>query len=184
VTYKEFLARTSFDRRELIALGHGTLVSDAPEDFVRLPLPPFLLLTRVAELHRGEGRIVAEQDVEFDHPIFQLHMLTDPIQPGCLTLDSIWGAAVVFLAVCGATGPARALGCEELEFASEIRPHHKNVRYELSIRRVSKLGNGTVALASGQVTVDGELACRFGGAKVGLFPGRRVRAYPFSGGGA
>ena len=38
LTYQEFKGRDRFDKAELLAFAHGTLVEDAPETFVaRLP---------------------------------------------------------------------------------------------------------------------------------------------------
>ena len=63
--YSEFLERTQFSKEELLGLSQGNLVEDAPEQFIRLPAPPMLMLDRVVELERRgpRGRIVGEQDI-------------------------------------------------------------------------------------------------------------------------
>ena len=41
--YSEFLAAESFEKADLLAFAHGTLIEDAPEAFAaRLPAPPNL----------------------------------------------------------------------------------------------------------------------------------------------
>jgi 3-hydroxyacyl-[acyl-carrier protein] dehydratase/trans-2-decenoyl-[acyl-carrier protein] isomerase len=174
VKYVDFLARDRFDHAELLAFGHGTLVDDPPEHFAsRLPLPPMLMLDRITELRREgpRGRAVAERDVRLDDWFFQCHFLGDPVQPGCLGLDGVWQLLGFFCNWAGGLGAGRALGCGEVEFSGQIRPHDTVVRYELDVVRYRELpsSGAAIAVADATVSVDGDEVYAIKRAKVGLF---------------
>lgn len=177
--YAEFLARSAYAKQELLGLSQGTLVEDPPAEFIRLPAPPMLMVDRVVELSRrgARGRIVGEQDIHLTDWFFQCHFRGDPVQPGCLGVDAVWQLVGLYCAAAGAQGSGRALGCKEVEFAGQIRPHDQLVRYEVDIRRFSRLeGSGSaVAVGTAKVLVDGEHIYTITDAKVGLF---RAIAYP------
>ena len=135
--YEAFRQRSSFDRQELLAFAHGRLVEDPPEAFAaKLPLPPMLMVDRIDEIRRErhKGRIVAERDIRLDDWFFQCHFLGDPVQPGCLGVDGVWQLIGFFCAWAGGIGTGRALGCAEVEFAGQIRPHDAVMRYEIDDR--------------------------------------------------
>jgi len=183
VTYGEFRDRRSFAKEELLAFAHGRLVEDAPEGFeARLPLPPMLMVDRVVEIARDgvRGRVVAEQTVRVDDWFFQCHFRDDPVQPGCLGVDAVWQLIGFYCAWCGGLGAGRALGCGEIEFAGQIRPHDRVVRYEVAIRRYAELSAAGASMAIGDATVevDGEPIYTIKGAKVGLFRSLSYRDYP------
>ena len=142
VRYEAFRQRSSFDRPELLAFAHGRLVEDPPEAFAaKLPLPPMLMVDRIDEIRRErhKGRVVAERDVRLDDWFFQCHFLGDPVQPGCLGVDGVWQLIGFFCAWAGGLGTGRALGCGEVEFAGQIRPHDAVMRYEIDIVRYQEL---------------------------------------------
>jgi 3-hydroxyacyl-[acyl-carrier protein] dehydratase/trans-2-decenoyl-[acyl-carrier protein] isomerase len=179
--YAEFLERTSYTQEHLLSLAEGNLVEDPPSEVGRLPAPPMLMLDRVVELQRGtRGRIVGEQDISLDDWFFQCHFRGDPVQPGCLGVDAVWQLVGLYCIASGAPGSGRALGCKEVEFAGQIRPYNRVVRYEVDIRRYSRLqeSGSAVAIGSAQVSVDGELIYRVVDAKVGMFSGIRYPDYP------
>jgi len=183
VTYGEFRDRRSFAKEELLAFAHGRLVEDAPAEFeARLPLPPMLMVDRVVEIGRDgvRGRVVAEQTVRVDDWFFQCHFRDDPVQPGCLGVDAVWQLIGFYCAWCGGLGAGRALGCGEIEFAGQIRPHDRVVRYEIAIRRYAELSAAGASMAIGDATVgvDGEPIYTIKGAKVGLFRNLSYRDYP------
>lgn len=178
--YVDFLARERFEQDELLAFGHGTLVDDPPEHFeARLPVPPMLMLDRVIELRRDgpRGRIVGERDVRLDDWFFQCHFLGDPVQPGCLGVDGVWQLLGFFCNWAGGLGTGRALGCGEVEFFGQIRPHDGVVRYELDVLRYREMANSgaAIAIADATVLVDDEAVYTIQRAKVGLF---RDLVYP------
>ena len=80
----------------------------------------------------------------------------------------------------GAPGNGRALGCKEVEFAGQIRPYNKVVRYEVDIRRFSQLkeSGSAVAIGTAKVLVDGEHIYTVKDAKVGMFLGIAYPDYP------
>ena len=157
--YAEFLEKRLFGKAELLAMSQGNLVDDPPAEFVRLPAPPMLMIDRVVELTRdgSRGRIVGEQDIELTDWFFHCHFRGDPVQPGCLGVDAVWQLIGLYCAAAGAPGAGRALGCKEVEFAGQIRPYNRLVRYEVDIRRFSMLkdSGSAVAIFSARVLVDG-----------------------------
>lgn len=182
IRYAEFIAREHYSREELLALSQGNLVEDAPSDFIRLPAPPMLMIDRVVELRRegARGRIVGEQDIHLDDWFFHCHFRGDPVQPGCLGVDAVWQLVGLYCAANGAPGSGRALGCKEVEFSGQIRPHDRVVRYEVDIRRFSKLeGSGAaIAIGTARVLVDGEVIYTIRDAKVGTFRGIAYADWP------
>lgn len=181
--YEEYLGRSHFSKEELIAITWGTLVDDPPcEDFGVLPAPPLLMFDRVTDLRQegSRGAIVAEQDIEIDDWFFQCHFRVDPVQPGCLGVDAIWQLLGLYCSVRGSRGIGRALGCKEVEFFGQIRPHDRTVRYEVDIRRYAELrSSGTaIVIGTGSVFVDDEHIYTIKDAKVGMFEGIRYADYP------
>ncbi|MBI1813846.1 MAG: bifunctional 3-hydroxydecanoyl-ACP dehydratase/trans-2-decenoyl-ACP isomerase [Deltaproteobacteria bacterium] len=183
MTYDEFGRRASFSQEELLAFGHGTLIDDAPDGFrTRLPIPPMLMLDRIVELTRKghRGRIVAERDVRVDDWFFQCHFRGDPVQPGCLGVDGVWQLVGFYCAWIGALGTGRALGCGEIEFAGQIRPHDHTVRYEVDIVRATMLpaSGATIAIGDATLLVDSEPIYSIKRAKVGVFRDIDYADYP------
>ncbi len=182
IRYSEFLERTSFTQTELLALSQGNLVDDPPAEFIRLPAPPMLMVDRVLEIQRNgpRGRIIGEQDIAVTDWFFHCHFRGDPVQPGCLGVDAVWQLVGLYIAAAGAPGSGRALGCKEVEFAGQIRPYNRVVRYEVEIRRFSQLkeSGSAVAIGTARVLVDGEHIYTIKDAKVGMFLGIGYPDYP------
>jgi len=182
--YTEFRERSHFSREEVLALAYGRLVTDAPNEFkARFPLPPMLMVDRVTEITRkgARGRIVAEREVRVDDWFFHCHFLGDPVQPGCLGVDAIWQLIGMYCAWNGALGTGRALGCQEVEFFGQIRPHDALVRYEIDIVRYQELATSgsSVALGDAKVLVDDEEIYEIKRAKVGVFRDIDYPDYPW-----
>jgi len=183
MTYEEFKGSSHFGLEELIAFAYGTLVDDPPEGFAaRLPAPPFLMADRILEITGDgrQGRIVAEQDVRLDAWYFQCHMPSDPVQPGCLSVDAIWQLLGFFCVWRGAVGAGRALGCGEVNFGGQVRPFNRCVRYEVDVRRFTQLkeSGATIVIGEGKVSVDGEDIAEIHGARTGIFKGIAYPDYP------
>ena len=182
MNYQEFLDRHQFSKEELVAFSHGTLVSDPPSEFSRLPAPPFLMVDRITELEKDgrRGRMVAEKDVAMDEWFFQCHFIGDPVQPGCLGVDAIWQLLGFYIVANGVPGFGRALGCKEVEFNGQIRPYNKLIRYEIDIRRFTAVPaqGASLAIGNGRIYVDGEQIYTVNEAKVGVFTGIGYTDYP------
>jgi 3-hydroxyacyl-[acyl-carrier protein] dehydratase/trans-2-decenoyl-[acyl-carrier protein] isomerase len=182
VKYAEYLERTSFSHEELLAHSQGVLVEDPAGELARLPAPPMLMFDRVIEIERagGRGRVVAELDVKVDAWYFQCHFRGDPVQPGCLGLDAVWQLLGFFMSVSGCPGTGRALGCKEVEFAGQIRPFDQLVRYELDVKRLTRIKahGAALALADATVAVDGQPIYTVKAAKVGMFVDIAYTDYP------
>lgn len=180
--YSEFLQRKQFNKEELVAYGHGTLVEDPPQDLSRLPIPPFLMFDRITnmEFNGSKGKLTAEKDIAMDEWFFQMHFLGDPVQPGCLGVDAIWQLLGFYCSVGGGIGLGRALAVKEVDFSGQIRPFNKLVRYEINVRRFTKMeAQGvTLIIGNGEVYVDDELIYEMKDAKVGLFKGIAYPDYP------
>lgn len=182
MTYEEFLARNHFTKEELIAFAYGRLVADSPEEFSRLPAPPFLMVDRVLEIKKDgiRGKMVAEKEIRMDEWFFQCHFNGDPVQPGCLGVDAIWQLLGFYCVCLGSKGNGRALGCKEVNFEGQIRPYNKIIRYDIDVRRYTVLqgGHTSLVVGTGTVSVDGELIYTVKDAKVGIFTGIAYKDYP------
>jgi 3-hydroxyacyl-[acyl-carrier protein] dehydratase/trans-2-decenoyl-[acyl-carrier protein] isomerase len=181
--YVDFRARSHFDEAEILAFAHGRLIDDPPAGVeARLPAPPMLMLDRITEIRRdgSRGRIVAERDVRLDDWFFQCHFIGDPVQPGCLGVDGVWQMLGFFCAWAGGTGTGRALGCGEVEFFGQIRPHDRCVRYEVEVRRYTELEKAGASMVIGDATlsVDGAPIYTVKRARVGTFQGIAYPDYP------
>jgi 3-hydroxyacyl-[acyl-carrier protein] dehydratase/trans-2-decenoyl-[acyl-carrier protein] isomerase len=183
MTYHEFKYRNAFSHEELVAVAYGRLVDDLPEGAdARLPAPPFLMVDRVLSFQAAgpHGSIVAEQDIRFDAWYFQCHMPGDPVQPGCLCVDSVWQLLGLYCVWRGALGTGRALGCGEVAFNGQVRPFNRCVRYEIDVKRYSNLkDSGTsIAIGDARVFVDDEAIASIQAARVGVFKGIAYPDYP------
>ncbi|HON99975.1 MAG TPA: bifunctional 3-hydroxydecanoyl-ACP dehydratase/trans-2-decenoyl-ACP isomerase [Syntrophales bacterium] len=183
MTYEQFQRQASFEHEELIAFAYGRLVEDPPPGFDgRLPAPPFLMVDRVISMERDgrRGRIVAQQDVRLDAWFFQCHMAGDPVQPGCLCLDAVWQLLGFYGIWRGGLGAGRALGCGEVAFEGQIRPHDSRVLYVVEIRRFAELrtSGATLVIGDGEIYVDEKRVGYVREARTGLFPGIVYRDYP------
>ena len=180
--FAELLERNYLTKEEILAHSYGRLLEDTPEQFIRLPAPPMLMLDRVTLVERrgSRGRIVAEKDVRVDDWFFPCHFYGDPVQPGCLGVDAIWQMIGLYLGMCGPACTGRALGCKEVEFFGQIRPHNKLIRFEVDIRRYTYMAEQGVAMAvgTGKVFVDDEHIYTINDAKVGGFRDIAYTDYP------
>lgn len=178
----EFQSCTSLSKEQLLANAYGQLIEDAPPFFIRLPAPPMLMLDRVTKIVRdgARGSIVAERDVKLDDWFFPCHFVGDSVQPGCLGVDAIWQMIGLYLGLRGPACSGRALGCKEVEFRGQIRPHNKLVRYEVDIRRYTVLAEqgAVMAIGTGRVYVDDQHIYTVVDAKVGGFKDIAYSDYP------
>ena len=183
ISYEEFKSRDHFKKEEVLAFAYGRLIEDAPADqTARLPTPPMLMIDRVLEIsaRKSRGRIVAERDVNLDDWFFQCHFQGDPVQPGCLGLDGIWQLLGFYCNWRGGLGTGRALGCGEVEFFGQIRPHDSVIRYEVDVKRYAEIAHAGACMVIGdaRLFVDGEEIYTVEGARVGLFKDIDYPDYP------
>jgi len=117
---------------------------------------PFLLLDRVVELEPGK-RAVGIKNVSMNEPFFQGHFPHYPLMPGVLILEAMAQVASVIVQVQpeyqGKLGVFT--GIDNARFKRQVRPGD-TLRLTVTITRVRL----PMATASGEATVNGELACR------------------------
>jgi len=181
--YQEFIKCDHFNFEEILAFAYGKLVTDPPEHFeARLPAPPFLMVDRILLIQSDgkKGKIIAEQDIRLDAWYFQCHFQGDPVQPGCLGVDAIWQLLGFFCVWNGSLGMGRALGCGDVVFNGQIRPFNKCVRFEVDVRRYSRLkeSGASIVIGDGRIYVDDELIATVGQARTGIFKNIAYKDYP------
>ena len=181
--YADFLKQDHFDFESLLAFAHGNMIEDPPTDFdARLPTPPFLMVDRIISITKNgkRGKIIAEQDIRLDAWYFQCHFSGDPVQPGCLCVDAIWQLIGFYGVWCGALGAGRALGCGEVSFNGQIRPHNKIARFEIDILRFQNMKeSGTsMVIGDGNVFIDNEPIAAVKRARAGIFKNITYKDYP------
>ncbi len=162
--------QSSYDYDELIRCGLGEFFG---AENGKLPLPPMLMLDRIARIDAdggsyGKGQIKAELDVHPDLWFFKCHFEGDPVMPGCLGLDAMWQLVGFHLVWSGYEGRGRALGCGKVKFFGQVLPKARLVTYQLNIKRVisRKL---TMAIADASMSVDGREIYTAEDLRVGLF---------------
>ena len=165
-----FEPKSSYERDELLACGHGDLFGPGN---AQLPVPNMLMLDRITSIsatagEHGKGEIVAELDINPELWFFSCHFPGDPVMPGCLGLDAMWQLVGFFLAWKGNKGKGRALGSGEVKFTGQVLPTAKKVTYRITLKRVieRKLVMG---IADGTVEVDGREIYTAKDLRVGLF---------------
>jgi 3-hydroxyacyl-[acyl-carrier protein] dehydratase/trans-2-decenoyl-[acyl-carrier protein] isomerase len=162
--------KNAYSREELLQAGRGELFG---ADAGRMPLPPMLMVDRIASITadggaHGLGGIVAELDIHPDLWFFKCHFESDPVMPGCLGLDAMWQLVGFFLCWRGGRGRGRALGVGEVKFTGQVLPSARLVTYNIDMKRVI-LRKLRMGIADASMSVDGRLIYTATDLKVGLF---------------
>ena len=129
VKYAEFrAARSASTTQELLAFAprHASSRTRPRASRAQLPLPPMLMVDRIVEIrrerHRGPHRRRARRP-----PRRLVLPVPLPRRPGAAGLPrrrrASGSSLGFFCAWAGGLGAGRALGCGEVEFSGQIRPH-------------------------------------------------------------
>jgi 3-hydroxyacyl-[acyl-carrier protein] dehydratase/trans-2-decenoyl-[acyl-carrier protein] isomerase len=164
------IGKSSYDKDELIACGHGELFGPGN---AQLPTDNMLMVDRVVNINSdggsaGKGEIVAELDIHPELWFFDCHFPGDPVMPGCLGLDAMWQLVGFFLGWRGNPGRGRALGAGEIKFTGQILPSASKVVYNITMKRVIER-RLVMGIADGSVSVDGKEIYTAKDLRVGLF---------------
>jgi 3-hydroxyacyl-[acyl-carrier protein] dehydratase/trans-2-decenoyl-[acyl-carrier protein] isomerase len=162
--------KDSYSHADLLACARGELFGSGN---AQLPLPPMLMFDRIVRINDsggryGKGEVVAEFDVTPDQWFFDCHFQGDPVMPGCLGLDALWQMVGFYLGWCGAPGRGRALGVGGIKFANQVQPDARLITYTVHIKRVVRRVL-SLAIADGELAVDGEPAYQAESLRVGVF---------------
>lgn len=181
ISYAEFTSRGHFTKSEIVAIGAGTLVADAPPE---LGLLPTGLMLEVGEVRRisfdagsGEGKIVATKANTPDEWHFSMN---GGVKPAALSIDGVWQLMGLFSSWRGNLGTGRALGFERAELFGEITPADRTILYEVDVTketRAEATGDAFVR-ADARVYADGRPILAVTNANVGCHKGIRYSDYP------
>lgn len=117
---------------------------------------PFLLVDKIIDIEYGK-RAVGIKNVTANEPFFMGHFPGYPVMPGVLIIEAI--AQVGAVAVLGMPENKGKMaffaGVDEVRFKRQVVPGD-TLRIEVTLTRV----RGPIGQGTGEVTVDGQLACR------------------------
>ena len=167
---KTMTGKSSYDKDELIACGHGDLFGPGN---AQLPVDNMLMVDRITRINSeggsaGKGELIAELDIHPGLWFFDCHFPGDPVMPGCLGLDAMWQLLGFFLGWRGNPGRGRALGAGEIKFTGQILPSASKVVYNINLKRVIER-RLVMGIADGSVSVDGKEIYTAKDLRVGLF---------------
>jgi 3-hydroxyacyl-[acyl-carrier protein] dehydratase / trans-2-decenoyl-[acyl-carrier protein] isomerase len=162
--------KDSYSHEDLLACARGDLFGPGN---AQLPMPPMLMIDRVVQIadtggRHGKGLVVAEFDVRPNLWFFGCHFEGDPVMPGCLGLDAFWQMTGFFLGWSGAPGRGRAFGVGGVKLKEQVEPAAKLISYTVHIKRVVRRAL-SLAIADGEMMVDGQPAYEAEGLRVGVF---------------
>ena len=162
--------KDSYSHDDLLACARGDLFGPGN---AQLPMPPMLMIDRITHIaetggQHGKGEVVAEFDVRPDLWFFGCHFEGDPVMPGCLGLDALWQMVGFYLGWTGAPGRGRALGVGGVKLKGQIQPDTRLISYTIHIKRVVRRAL-SLAIADGEMMVDGETVYEAEGLRVGVF---------------
>ncbi len=164
--------KNSFTREEILQCGNGEL---GGIQYPRLPLPDMLMIDCITKISGeggkyGRGVVEAEFEVNADTWFFACHFKDDPVMPGSLALDALCQLAGFYLGWNGYKGKGRALGIGEVKYKGEIGPASGIITYHLDIRKIMAKNSIAMAIADGEVLLQGHVVHTAKSLRVGIIP--------------
>ncbi len=160
---------------EDLPLDIKTLINSAGKGGAQLPNDELDLLETAPLISQtggryGKGEMITQMNITPDMWFFKCHFPGDPVMPGCLGIECLWQSLGLYLSLLGFKGKGRALGVGELKFNGEVLKTSKSVEFHLHIEKIVSNRKFSVALADGEVRVDGKVIYQAKQVKVGIFP--------------
>ena len=130
--------KSTYSKKELLRASSGISVGGVTG---KLPEPPMLMIDEITHISQeggdyNKGEIIAEFKINPKLWFFECHFKNDPVMPGCLGLDGLWQLLGFYLSWTGGNGRGRALGVKNLKLKGQIRPYHKYIIYNISIKKI------------------------------------------------
>ena len=164
------IKKESYTKEELLSNSEGIL--NGLENG-KLPQPPMLMIDRILKIVSSGGKyekglIKAELDISEKNWFFHCHFKNDPVMPGCLGLDGMWQLVGFYLTWLGEKGKGRALGVGDVKFRGQVRPYHKKVIYNISVKKLITKTK-SVIWADGEISADDRKIYTAKNLQVGIF---------------
>ncbi len=177
------MEKESYSDAQLEALREGDLAACFGARFAGLPLknPARLPGGRMTLVHRivalepeggrfGIGQITGEADIHPDDWFLRCHFVDDQVMPGTLMYECCLHTLRVYLLRLGWVGEADAVVYEpmpgissQLKCRGQVLPGTRRVKYEISIREIGYLDDGTpYVLADALMYADGRAIVQIG----------------------
>lgn len=117
---------------------------------------PFLLVDKIIEIEEGK-KAIGLKNVTINEPFFEGHFPGNPIMPGVLMVEAM--AQIGLVAIKSIEEYKDKLGVftgiDNMRFKRQVKPGD-TLKIEVELDKIRR----GIGVASGNITVDGELVCK------------------------